>query len=620
MIHPDTIQQVKEAADIYDVVSEHVVLSKRGKDYFGLCPFHEEKTPSFSVSRDKSIYYCFGCQATGNSIKFLMDFHRKPFPEVVSDLAVKYQVPYTIISSDRKPLTSEQISYRKSLYEILASASLFYFNNLQRPQSQHAIDYLTNARGFSQDTIHLWKLGYAPNSWDSLYQHLVQTYPASLIEKAGLIKPKDNGHGYYDVFRDRIIIPVCDPDGRVVAFGGRTLGNDQPKYLNSPDTELFHKRQTLFALDKAKDSITQSNQVILVEGYFDAIALHAANIPNVVASLGTSITEKQIKLALRYSSKTELIFNLDNDSAGMTAVEKAIGEVAELAYKGEIQLKVLTLPTKDADDYLRNYSSASYTQLVSSAPLWLDWQLQQISKECNLTDLSHVQQVTTAFVSVLRCIFDINVRDYYVQRCAEILSGNNPALIPFKIKSLLQQLTPKPIIKTTPSTDPKPLLSPLESAESILLKIYIHYPSERENIVTTLAQCSLECGGLEFTQPHYQSLWTIILDLDNDLNLSSSISDFYLANNLDIAPISHLLSLDYKSELETKNTSQALASAISYMERSLRQQRYRYFFDLWKHTDSNSDPDLWQLYYTSFHNEKVFIQQLDKQRLFSSFQ
>lgn len=245
-LHPDTIEEVKQKADIVDVVSDRVVLRKRGKDYVGLCPFHDEKSPSFSVSPQKQVYYCFGCQSGGNAINFLMELDKQSFSDVVLQLARRYSIPVQTLEPEQRQELQRQITLREKLYEIVAVTVAFYQHALRQPQGQHALEYLKVKRGFSEETIQQFQLGYAPAGWETLYRYLVEqkNFPLQLVEQAGLIKPRKEGNGYIDVFRDRLIIPIHDPQGKPIAFGGRTLADDLPKYLNSPETQLFNKGKT----------------------------------------------------------------------------------------------------------------------------------------------------------------------------------------------------------------------------------------------------------------------------------------------------------------------------------------------------------------------------------------
>lgn len=253
-LHPNTIEEVKQRADIVDVISEHVVLRKGGKGFVGLCPFHNEKTPSFSVSPTKQMYYCFGCNAGGDAIKFLMELGKRPFGEVVLDLARRYQVSVQTLEPEQRQELQLKLSLREQLYEILAIAAQFYQHALRQSQGQLALEYLQSSRQLSSETIQQFQLGYAPASWETLYRYLVEQkrYSVQLVEQAGLIRRRQSGDGYYDYFRDRLIIPIHDIQGRVIGFGGRALGEDGTCYNGgTPATQCLsnqsistHRKQT----------------------------------------------------------------------------------------------------------------------------------------------------------------------------------------------------------------------------------------------------------------------------------------------------------------------------------------------------------------------------------------
>ncbi|MCG6136103.1 MAG: DNA primase [Nostoc sp. LLA-1] len=628
-LHPDTIEEIKQRADIVDVVSEHVVLRKRGKDFVGLCPFHDEKSPSFTVSQTKQMYYCFGCQAGGNAIKFLMDLGKHSFSEVVLDLARRYQVPVQTLAPEQRQELQRQISLREQLYEVLASAGQFYQHALRQSQGKTAYEYLQSDRQLKEETIQQFGLGYAPAGWETLHRYLVEDkhYPVQLVEKAGLIKPRKEGSGYYDVFRDRLMIPIRDIQGRVIAFGGRTLTDEQPKYLNSPETELFSKGKTLFALDQAKGGISQLDQAIVVEGYFDAIALHAAGINNAVASLGTALSIEQVRLILRYTESKQLVLNFDADKAGNIAAERAIGEIADLAYKGEVQLKILNIPDgKDADEYLYTHTPEDYQLLLANAPLWLDWQIQQIIAGRDLKQATDFQQVTQQIVKLLKNIDNSDTRNYYVSHCAEILSLGDLRLIPLRVENLLTQIAPATAAYSTPLTSKKKgdsrkitqssvtgERSLLELAEALLLKIYLHCPEQRQTIIDTLEE-----RDLEFSLSHHRFLWQKILESTGEQeDFVSSLQDRYLELSEEIELVSHLFHVNETSKKEMLRTPQVVQAAIACMERVLREKRYRYFLELWQQTDAETEPEKWQSYYQSFYNEKLRLQALDRQRQFS---
>ena len=627
-LHPDTIEEIKQRADIVDVVSEYVVLRKRGKDFVGLCPFHDEKTPSFTVSQTKQMYFCFGCQAGGNAIKFLMELGKHSFAEVVLDLARRYQVPVQTLEPEQRQELQRQLSLREQLYEVLASTTQFYQHALRQPLGEKAIEYLGD-RQIREETIQQFGLGYAPSSWETLYRYLVQDkhYPVQLVEKAGLIKPRKEGGGYYDVFRDRLIIPIRDVQGRVIGFGGRTLTDEQPKYLNSPETELFSKGKTLFALDQAKAGISQVDSAVVVEGYFDAIALHAAGITNVVASLGTALSLEQVRLVLRYCDSKQLILNFDADKAGTNAAERAIGEIAELAYKGEVQLKILNLPNgKDADEYLREYKPEDYRELLLNAPLWLNWQISQITSDRDLKQATDFQQVSQELVKLLKRIENKDTRNYYVSYCAEILSLGDSRLIPLRVENLLTQIAParthrQPtalrkhskarVEKATIDNSERGLL---DQAEALLLRIYLHCPEQRQAIIA-----ALEERDLQFSLSHHRFLWQKILEMtvDIDANLVSNLQDRYLEFSEEMKLVSHLFHVSEKEQKEILRTPQVILVTTACMERVLREKRCRHYLELWEQIDEEAEPERSQFLYNAFYNEKLRLQELDRQRLYS---
>lgn len=625
-LHPDTIEEVKLRADIVDVVSEYVVLRKRGKDFVGLCPFHDEKSPSFTVSQNKQMYFCFGCQAGGNAIKFLMDLSKRHFAEVVLDLARRYQVPVQTLEPEQRQELQRQLSLREQLYGVLATTAHFYQHALRQSQGQRALEYLLGDRQLREETIQQFGLGYAPAGWETLYHYLVEDkhYPLQLVEKAGLIKPRKEGGGYYDVFRDRLMIPIRDVQGRVIAFGGRTLSDEQPKYLNSPETELFSKGKTLFALDQAKGGIAQFDQAVVVEGYFDAIAPHAAGITNVVASLGTALSLEQVRLILRYTESKQLVLNFDADKAGTNAAERAIGEIAELAYKGEVQLKILNLPNgKDADEYLRSHTPEDYQQLLVNAPLWIDWQIQQIICDRDLRQATDFQHVTQQMVKLLKNIANKDTLNYYISYCAQILSLGDTRLIPLRVENLLTQIAPtnwQPSTKTVRKQQQKANLSIvpserslLELAEALLLRIYLHCPEQRQAIID-----ELETRDLEFSLSHHRFLWQQIFQLKMEqVDLISNLQDRYLESAEELGSISHLFHLSEKTHKDILRTPQVVQAAIACIERVLREKRCRYFSQLWQETDPEAEPERYQSYYQALYAEKMRLQELDRQRLFS---
>ncbi len=644
-LHPDTIDQVKQRADIVDVVSDHVVLRKQGKDFTGLCPFHDDKrNPSFSVSPSKQFYYCFSCGAGGNAIKFLMEIGKRSFSEVVLDLAKRYQVPVQTLEVSQRQEFQRQLSVREKLYEIVAVAARFYQHALEQPDGWAALQYLVDERQLSLETIQQFQLGYAPGGWETLANYLVQQkhFPAELVEQAGLIMPRQGKDGYYDCFRDRLMIPIHDLQGRVVGFGGRTLTEEQPKYLNSPETDLFDKGKLLFGLDKARAAIAKQDQAVVVEGYFDVIALHAAGITNVVASMGTALSLAQVRQLLRYSESKRIILNFDADRAGNQAAERAIGEAAALAYQGEVQLRVLNIPAgKDPDEFLKSHTAMEYQALLDHAPLWLDWQLQQAIAPRDLAQADQFQAAVQAIVKLLGNLPNATLRTHYIHTAAELLSLGNARLTLQLEDDLRLQVRGERWHGRSQKWQTSGDRSLLAESEAQLLRIYLHAPEHRTGIAT-----ALEDRDLEFSLSHHRFLWRQILDLDpQSLEAQADSSDIPKDQAADRA--SPLLSLaaprpsdlidrlqdrctefpremmqvyalfqpDEKTLLDIQRRAKLIIrTATAAMERVMCEKRCRHFQSLWEQTDCSTATELSQFYWQKIQTEKRRIAELDRQR------
>jgi DNA primase len=657
-LHPDTIEEVKSQVDIIDVIGEHVVLKKRGKDYQGLCPFHQEKSPSFSVSPTKQMYYCFGCQAGGNAITFLMELGKQSFTDVILDLARKYQISVRTLEPEQRQELQRQLSQREQLYEILAIAANFYQHALRQSQGEQALNYLQTNRALSEETIQSFQLGYAPSGWETLAKYLVDTknLPIKLVEAAGLIIPRKDENGYYDRFRDRVMIPIRDLQGRVIGFGGRTLGEEQPKYLNSPETELFDKGKTLYGLDRAKETIIKTDRAVVVEGYFDVIALHAAGVTNAVASLGTALSLGQVKQLVKFSDSKQIILNFDADKAGNIATERAIGEIADLAYQGQVQLRILNLPNgKDADDFLKQNSQASYLQLLDTAPLWLDWQIHNAIANRDITQAEEYQQATRQIIKLLDRIKDPTNRTHYLQKAASLLSAGDARMVPLLVENLRTGLKrsdfnsqtsyPQPakstldrvkyptkdrsidadfdrstaedsVISTPPPIHPRQRL--LEQAEALLLRIYLHYPSHRLEIID-----ALDSAKLKFTLPHYQFIWEKIIsssqtgEIDyHDEKLMSKLQDSAINYPTEIGKINHLFHLDEHTAQEIQRSPLVIRAAIACLEKVNCEQQRKYYLDRLQQSD-RSDKEKHQEYYQLFYAAQQRLRELEQQRIFT---
>jgi DNA primase len=621
-LHRDTTEEVKQRADIVDVVSEAVVLKKQGKDFSGLCPFHEEKTPSFTVSPAKQLYYCFGCGAGGNVLNFLMELRKQSFSEVVLDLARRYQIPVKTLEPEQHQEFQRQLSLKEQLYEILAVTNRFYQHALSQPQGETALRYLHKERKLDPGTIQQFQLGYAPAGWDTLYRYLVEQkrYALELVKQAGLIKERKTGNGYYDRFRDRVTIPICDHQGRIIAFGTRTLSGDEPKYLNSPETPLFDKGRTLFALDKAKNGISKEDKAVVVEGYFDAIALHTAGISNAIASLGTAFSENQLKQILRYTESKQVILNFDADKAGTKATQRAISEIEHLVYTGQVQLRVLNLiGGKDADEYLQSSPDAieKYKQQLLEAPLWLDWQINQVFSGNNLKDAVQLQQIAKNLVQLLSKLESQDLRTHYVNVCAEKLSQGDSRLIPIYAQSFLSQL--KQQRRPTPLRSELNLDLPvnaernlLEQAESLLLRIYLHCPEYRQGIFD-----AFEEKDLIFSLSHYRFFWRQILQLEERVpsdQLLSRLQDLSFDYPEEMGKLMHLFHLDEKTIYDIRREPLVIRAAIASLERVTLEKHKHFYSQALQNTDHNLEPKRCADYALELMQIQKRLQALDKLR------
>ncbi|OGH99723.1 MAG: DNA primase, partial [Candidatus Melainabacteria bacterium GWA2_34_9] len=387
----DAVSEIKNRLDIVDVISEHIALKKSGRNYWGCCPFHKEKTPSFSISPDKGIFKCFGCGVGGDAISFLMKINNNTFYEVIVEQAQKFGIPI-----QTQNFSPEKTEIKNQILEVNQEAVSF-FNKLllDAPEAAKARDYLFK-RNITEEVIEKFNIGYSLNSYDSLIKHF-QDDKIELLNKAGLVSEKSSGKGYLDRFRGRIMIPIQDEKGDFIAFGARALEDNQnPKYLNSPDTLVFNKSRSLFALYQAKQSIKEQDSVIIMEGFFDVISAHTHGLTNVVATLGTALTEQHIKILARYSDSRRMYLAFDSDEAGINATDRGaeiiktvfsgLGDVkqfdenfAEISDKNNrsvCEIRVISNTTgKDPDEFIRTEGLDAYKKVVNQAPLLIDYQI-----------------------------------------------------------------------------------------------------------------------------------------------------------------------------------------------------------------------------------------------------
>lgn len=406
----DFLQQLKDRVDIADIIGSYVTLKKKGSRYWGCCPFHQEKTPSFSVSSEKGLYYCFGCHASGDVISFLMKIEGLTFAETVEKLAeqVHMELPPEEINAEEARRREEL----QVMYDTVDLAAAYFHNCLTKTHMGQAGREYFAQRGLSAETIEHFRLGYAPPDGDRLYRDFTKRHIAgNILKTIGLAG--ERGNRFYDMFRGRCMFSIQDLRGRTVAFGGRVLDGSKPKYLNSPETPIFNKRRLLFALYQALPEIRKRRQVIMVEGYMDAITLHAAGVTHAVASLGTAFTEEQARLLKRYAD--EIVFSYDMDTAGQNATRRAL----EIAGKTGLKIRVATVPEgKDPDEFVRLYGGEAFLEAVKGAAPALDYLLASFIRQYDDMSLEGKQQILKNLLPVLVTQDDPLVVDSYIRKTA----------------------------------------------------------------------------------------------------------------------------------------------------------------------------------------------------------
>ncbi len=443
----DVTAEVKERLDIVDVVSQRVILKKKGNNYWGCCPFHNEKTPSFSVNPSKGIYKCFGCGEGGDVLSFLMKTQNQSFIDVIREQAERLGIE--LPTSQEK--YNENKSQKSEILAVIDFACEYYMKNLysDTTSAKKALQYLHN-RGITDEIISEYRLGYAANDYEALQKKIDENFSKEIQQKAGLIISREKNNDYIDRFRHRVIIPIIDENGKTVAFGARALDEGQnPKYLNSPDTLVYNKSNILYGIYQAKNTIKTEDFTVIMEGYFDVISAQANGIKNCVAACGTSLTANHVKLISRYSQSRKIYLAFDSDLAGRNAAERGaniireefqgLGEIKQFdencigttdddKYACEIRV-ILPPEGKDPDEFIRQNGSEKYKEYLAQAPLLLDFQINELLKE-KLPDMKPIAKVKLV-KKIIPFLNEINnniIRGEYIKIVATQLEINEKDL------------------------------------------------------------------------------------------------------------------------------------------------------------------------------------------------
>jgi DNA primase len=471
----ELVEAVRNAGDLLQLVSDYVPLKKSGRRYTGLCPFHQEKTPSFSVDPDRQLFYCFGCQVGGDLFRFVELYDKVDFPEAVRALARRFGVPIP----ERGAGVAEADGHER-LFAIADEASRYFRARLVEPRAGAARDYLVR-RGVGDEIASRLGIGYAPESWNALLDHLHgRGYDPRDVRRAGLaVESSTPGRSDYDRFRNRIVFPIRDVRGRTMAFGGRALGDDEPKYINSPETPIYHKGDHLYGLDLAREAIRREGFAIVVEGYLDTAAVAGAGLDNVVASLGTAFTPAQARLLARYTNR--LVFSYDGDAAGAAATTRSL----DLLLGRGFDVRVAELPgTADPDDCIREHGPEEYARIVRSAPEYLAF---LIRREIRDRDVSRIDEQVAALNALLPHIARLEVaveRASWSARLADALGVDD--------ELVLQELRKAVRDKADHVRQRAPGRRPLREAEARLVTELLRSDEQRAAAAESLDPADLE--------------------------------------------------------------------------------------------------------------------------------
>jgi DNA primase len=622
----DAIEQIKERTDIIEIVSEHVVLKKSGRNFWGCCPFHKEKTPSMSVNPEKGIFKCFGCGVGGDAISFLMKLNNSPFMDVISDLAARYG-----IELPKFGFSSEKTELKNSIIEANNATTAFYTKNLLTlKEAETARKYLIN-RGITEDIINKFGLGFAQNSPDALSKYLIseKKFTAEALTSAGLILDKNNNKGYLDRFRNRIIIPLYSEKGDVIAFGARALEENQnPKYLNSPETAVYHKSKTLYGLFQAKDSIKSDDQVLIMEGYFDVITAHVYGLTNAVATCGTSLTEQHLKILSKYTMSRKIYLAFDSDTAGQTAAQRGaevikntldgIGEIKQFeeSYANNSQannnivceIRVVTTEAgKDPDEYIRNEGVESYKRCIKNAPLLIDYQINSIMKSKD--EMNSPQGKFNISKKIIPILSEINngiILDEYIRTVSQQLSIDIDTL-KTEVNNYKKGVTKtEKIVKRIVTIS---LKKHVFAQKNLLSLFFINSERLPYSCINEMIK------NVEFSEPNLiiikNTIEQISIEVTNDKNLADKLFTIY-AENQEIKEelVDIMYSINDKMEMvESENLKQFVEENINCIHNYYKTKETEQLKSLYHNSDNDEAADLQYQYQV---REQV---KLNRQRL-----
>ncbi|MDY7033726.1 MAG: DNA primase [Thermodesulfobacteriota bacterium] len=588
-IPDEKIAEIKERANIIDVVSDYVSLDKTGRSYKGLCPFHTEKTPSFTVNEEKQVFYCFGCNAGGNVFSFIMKMDNLSFPEATRELAKRYgiSIPRARISETEKKETTK----KEKLFELNNMAAFYYHHILKNEEDgKEAREYL-QSRGIGSEVIADHRLGYAPNVWNGLSNFFTKKeVPFSLAEEVGLQIPKKAG-GFYDRFRGRIIFPIINIHNKIAGFGGRVLNDDLPKYLNSPESPIYHKSKSLYGLNIAKDLIRSNEMVIIVEGYLDLLALNQYGIKNVVATLGTALTQYHIDTLKRYTKNMITIF--DADEAGKKAAARSL----EIFLKQRISPKIGLLPSGyDPDSFVRERGKEAFLEIIAGSIPLVEFVINQTMKKYDISSVEGRRDMIKEVSPILMSISDEIERELYAQEVSSRLGLRDTFVLLKPVGTKKKEIDLRGEGFQAIDDD---------LAERLLLQLMLL----RDDVVHTIRE-----EGIieEFTNTSYRHIGLLFLDV---FNKEGKLEPIKIINLLEDESSRGLVSQFLLEEESILDVDKTLENCICKIRMNKVRHEIRVLDQRIKEAQKRKDDVRWREFLVS--RQKLMDKQRDYRRAFS---
>ena len=544
------IDEVQSLNDIVEVISSYFPLKRSGRTFKALCPFHQEKTPSFIVHPEKQIFHCFGCGAGGNVFSFLMRYENLNFPEALRNLAARTN--FTLPETSQRG--AEEVSEAESLYEVYRLAQEYYSENLKHPEKGQAARAYLKKRGYGEEILKEIPLGYAVPEWRGLFEFLMRRkIKDAVVYRSGLVQRGREGHPY-DLFRGRLLFPIHNLQGKVIAFGARSLGDEMPKYLNSPESSIFRKRRELYGLHLAKRFLSNEGRILIVEGYFDFLRVYRSGFQNVVATLGTSLTEEHVRILKRFVQEAVVVY--DGDKAGEAASLRGL----EVFLEGEMSVKVATLPPgKDPDTFIDERGTEEFKRLIDPALDFFDFKWKLLTQRHQPSDLAGLLRLSGDFLETLSKIKSPILLDRYLKQLARLLGVGEDSL-----RSKLSEMRKKTRVRDTQASS-RSFSSPLETSfpeEGTLISLLLEENKFWEKAMSVLS-------SEDFRHPAARQIFQVLQESSD----ASSLTYHKLFNRFEDESIKSFVASHSMKELDPQGKEKAFLDCLAKIKKRKKDER-----------------------------------------------